>query len=275
MSSSGFSHVRRAQGHKGSCFFGRLPSPQQPHSHVCPLCNSQCEQLTPAVAGRILHAGRLCGRRGGARPGQSLWIPAVPDASAARGVAFPAVCCTVSQWFPLSTLEMHSATTQYTVHHFYGPPTYRRRPNEQQIILFACLCPAQEPKGRYRISMRERKVYDTTESRKYCCNDCHVAADFFASQLSPTAVFMRSMQYATLLIWPTSLSANVATVGCCSGFSRMECFDRREVDVWPMFFTELVTDLCGLRTEDDIEQVLPSQRRHAPHHWLQGNDPRR
>jgi hypothetical protein len=100
--------------------------------------------------------------------------------------------------------------------------------------------------------MRERKVYDTTESRKYCCNDCHVAADFFASQLSRTAVFMRSMEYAALLISPTSPPANVATVGCCSGFSRMEVFDRREVDVWPMFFKELFTDLCGMRAEDDI-----------------------
>jgi hypothetical protein len=114
--------------------FGPAQLAQEPHSHFCPFCNSQCEQVTPAVAGRILHAGRLCGRRGGARPGQSLWIPAVPNASATRGVAFPAVPNHVLM-VSASTLEMHSVATQLTLHCFYCPPTYCRCPNEQQIIL--------------------------------------------------------------------------------------------------------------------------------------------
>lgn len=58
----------------------------------------------------------------------------------------------------------------------------------------------QSAKGKYRISTATRKVYDTTESRKYCGNDCHIASDYYASQLSATAVFMRTPPYVIFFV---------------------------------------------------------------------------
>eukprot|EP00123_Amoebidium_parasiticum_P006761 comp17639_c0_seq1/m.17393 comp17639_c0_seq1/g.17393 ORF comp17639_c0_seq1/g.17393 comp17639_c0_seq1/m.17393 type:complete len:582 (-) comp17639_c0_seq1:503-2248(-) len=46
--------------------------------------------------------------------------------------------------------------------------------------------------GRYMVSLREHKVYDREVVGRFCGNGCHVASDFYASQLSEAALWLRT-----------------------------------------------------------------------------------
>ncbi|KNC80908.1 hypothetical protein SARC_06749 [Sphaeroforma arctica JP610] len=50
----------------------------------------------------------------------------------------------------------------------------------------------REKGGRFKISMKDHRVYDMELIRQYCANDCHVASDFFSSQLMPMVAHMRT-----------------------------------------------------------------------------------
>eukprot|EP00124_Ichthyophonus_hoferi_P000383 Ihof_evm22s13 gene=Ihof_evmTU22s13 len=47
-------------------------------------------------------------------------------------------------------------------------------------------------KGKYKVSLQDRRVYDQEIVGKYCCNSCHVASDFYSSRLIEVALWLRS-----------------------------------------------------------------------------------
>ncbi|ORX99582.1 hypothetical protein K493DRAFT_335698 [Basidiobolus meristosporus CBS 931.73] len=57
-----------------------------------------------------------------------------------------------------------------------------------------CSQPCQDIKGKYHISLEERKLYDMTELRSYCSGLCMTAAKFYLSQLSDEAVYLRDLE---------------------------------------------------------------------------------
>ncbi|XP_071947811.1 putative RNA polymerase II subunit B1 CTD phosphatase rpap2 [Antedon mediterranea] len=49
----------------------------------------------------------------------------------------------------------------------------------------------QTPKKQYHISMKTNKVYDITDRKCFCSNDCYKASQYYASQISTVPLWMR------------------------------------------------------------------------------------
>ena len=48
------------------------------------------------------------------------------------------------------------------------------------------------PRNKYHISVKTRQVFDLSERKKFCCDQCYKASNFFASQLNTEPLWKRS-----------------------------------------------------------------------------------
>ncbi|KAK9765580.1 hypothetical protein K7432_005968 [Basidiobolus ranarum] len=72
-----------------------------------------------------------------------------------------------------------------------------------------CSRPCQDVKGKYHISLGERKLYDVTELKSYCSGLCMTAAKFYHSQLSGEAVYFRDLEkWENIKVIPLGHSAS-------------------------------------------------------------------
>ena len=76
-------------------------------------------------------------------------------------------------------------------------------------------------KGKYHISLRDKKVYDLQERRLFCRNTCFTASDFYKSQLETSPLWLRdtdTSQTVNVSIYSSSSQANGASadmeIGC-------------------------------------------------------------
>ena len=78
-------------------------------------------------------------------------------------------------------------------------------------IYFLCgypLCDRPRPelqhKGKYHISLRDKKVYDLEERRLFCSNTCFTASNFYKSQLETSPLWLRDpekSQFPTVSVY--------------------------------------------------------------------------
>ncbi|KAJ3295046.1 RNA polymerase II associated protein 2 [Borealophlyctis nickersoniae] len=64
-----------------------------------------------------------------------------------------------------------------------------------------CGKPVTDAKGRYKISLSERKIYDMTESKSYCSSQCMAASKYLVSQLLPEPAYMRNFDLCVPSEW--------------------------------------------------------------------------
>ena len=96
------------------------------------------------------------------------------------------------------------------------------------------------PRHKYHISVKTKQVFDLSERKKFCCDQCYKASDFFASQICKEPLWERS----------DTVRPEIKFLKITSGISKSQTLEEKEISL---------NEEKTLKKEEDIlsEQFRP------------------
>jgi len=109
-------------------------------------------------------------------------------------------------------------------------------------------------KGKYKVSLKDNKVYDMEERNKFCTNFCFKASFFFRDQLDSSPLWLRESRDKTFLVLRKQ-SLNPGNV-VVSGKGMV-------VDLWGTSGAEIKCDKNENESEDELDSDTENNKNHS------------
>ena len=117
--------------------------------------------------------------------------------------------------------------------------------------------PTYKSKGKYHISLKDKKVYDLEERKYFCSNDCFKASNFYRNQLETSPLWLRETeQISKVTLYEvdkkeqTGLRGQVIDIGLIKDVTTIDCKDKTLVK------TDLQNDSDEVNVSDEDEESL-------------------